>query len=86
MTLGSGHRRTLDAVFRDPVSATIRWRDVEALLSAAGAEVLEGRGSRVRFQLGEVRATFHRPHPRKEAKPYQIRDVRQFLSAAGVKP
>ncbi|TAL55894.1 MAG: type II toxin-antitoxin system HicA family toxin [Pandoraea sp.] len=29
---------------------------------------------------------FHRPHPAKEAKPYQVRDARQFLENAGVKP
>ncbi len=28
----------------------------------------------------------HRPHPGKEAKPYQLRDVRQFLEGLGVTP
>ncbi|PKG96389.1 type II toxin-antitoxin system HicA family toxin [Pseudomonas sp. Choline-3u-10] len=28
----------------------------------------------------------HRPHPEKEAKPYQVRDARAFLEQAGVKP
>ncbi len=27
--------------------------------------------------------TFHRPHPRKEAKPYQVRDARKFLEQIG---
>ncbi|MBL8302572.1 MAG: type II toxin-antitoxin system HicA family toxin [Ideonella sp.] len=31
-------------------------------------------------------ATFHRPHPQKEANPYQVRDARAFLEQAGVKP
>lgn len=35
-----------------------------------GARIIEGRGSRVRFELNGVIATFHRPHPQKEAKPY----------------
>jgi len=51
-----------------------------------GAKVIEGRGSRVRFELNGVIATFHRPHPQKEAKPYQVRDARRFLEQAGVKP
>ena len=33
-----------------------------------GAELSEGRGSRVRVLLNDVIATFHRPHPRKEAE------------------
>jgi len=48
--------------------------------------VIEGRGSRVRFELNGVVATFHRPHPAKDAQNYQIRDARDFLDRAGVKP
>ena len=53
---------------------------------AAGAEIVEGKGSRVRFVKGEVIASFHRPHPAKEAKRYQVRDARTFLTEIGVKP
>ena len=56
-------RKTLTAVFHDPVSGTIEWAAIEGLLIAVGARVIEGRGSRVRFEKdGEVE-TFHRPHP-----------------------
>ncbi|MDY8108859.1 type II toxin-antitoxin system HicA family toxin [Fulvimarina sp. 2208YS6-2-32] len=80
------HRKTLIAVFRDPVSGTINWTDIEGLLLAAGANVIEGRGSRVRFGKDGVIASFHRPHPEKEAKRYQVRDAREFLTQIGVKP
>lgn len=80
------HRVTLDKIFQTPVSASLEWRDVEALLLALAARSVEGRGSRVRFELNGVVATFHRPHPEKEAKPYQVRDVRRFLEQAGIKP
>lgn len=84
-TMNSKHRKTLAAVFTDPVSGTIEWAAVENLLLAAGARLIEGRGSRVRFEKdGEV-ATFHRPHPAKEAKRYQVRDARDFLERIGVK-
>ena len=33
-----------------------------------------------------VVARFHRPHPAKEAKRYQVRDAREFLEKIGVKP
>jgi hypothetical protein len=77
--MNSKHRRTLAAVFRNPVSGTIAWADIEFLLVAAGAELIEGRGSRVRFVSGDETATFHRPHPAKEALPYQVRDAELFL-------
>lgn len=84
--MNNRHRKTLAAVFTDPVSGTIAWASVEVLLLAAGARLVEGRGSRVRFEKdGEV-ATFHRPHPEREAKRYQIRDARDFLERIGVRP
>jgi len=80
------HRKTLAAVFTDPVSGTIEWAAVESLLLAAGARLIEGRGSRLRFEKdGEV-ATFHRPHPAKEAKRYQVRVASDFLEQIGVRP
>ena len=84
--MNSKHRRALEVIFRDPVSGTVPWDDIEALLIAAGAKVIEGRGSRVRFAHGTEIATFHRPHPAKEAKRYQVRDARDFLERIGVTP
>jgi len=84
--MNSRHRRTLTAVFAEPTSGTVAWADVEALLLATGARLIEGRGSRVRFEKdGEVE-TFHRPHPAKEAKRYQVRAARDFLERIGVTP
>jgi len=82
----SKHRKTLEAIFEKPERANIAWRDIEALFIALGAEVSEGSGSRVRVALKNVRAVFHRPHPRKEANKATIRSVRRFLEAAGEKP
>jgi len=53
---------------------------------AVGCTVVEGSGSRVRFEKGGVIATFHRPHPHKEAKRYQVRDAREFQVKLGIKP
>jgi len=80
------HRKTLQAVFAYPNTGVIEWKAIETLLMAAGAKVIEGRGSRVRFICGKVVVTFHRPHPEKDAKPYQVRDARAFLEAIGVIP
>lgn len=84
--MNSRHRKTLTAVFRDPVSGTIEWMAIEGLLLAAGAQRIEGRGSRVRFEKDDEIVTFHRPHPGKEAKRYQVRDARDFLERIKVTP
>lgn len=84
--MSTRHRRTLEAVFRDPVSATIVWADVERMLVHYGAAIVEVSGSRIKIKLNGVPADFHRPHPQKEAKQYQIRAVRAFLTQAGVTP
>lgn len=84
--VNSKHRKTLAAVFTDPVCGTIEWAAVESLLIAAGARLIEGRGSRVRFEKDGEIATFHRPHPAKEAKRYQVRDARDFLERIEVRP
>ena len=84
--MNSKQKRVLTAVFSDPVSGTLAWSDIEALLIAVGAEVVEGSGSRVRFVCGAEVETFHRPHPEKEAKRYQVRAARAFLERIGVRP
>ena len=80
------HVATLHAVFDDPVRSGIAWRDIEAMLAAAGAEISEGQGSRVRVALNGVRAVFHRPHPQKETDKGAVKSVRRFLMEAGVSP
>lgn len=86
MSLSSKHRKTLHAVFEDPVRSNVVWADVEKLFGALGAEVSEGRGSRVRVYLGGVRAVFHRPHPQKETDKGALRSVRRFLAEAEFEP
>jgi hypothetical protein len=80
------HQKTLAAIFANPVPATLEWRKIEALLMALDAQIIEGSGSRVAFVLQGKRADFHRPHPGKEAKRYQVRAMREFLESAGVTP
>ncbi|HEV2093759.1 MAG TPA: type II toxin-antitoxin system HicA family toxin [Rubrobacter sp.] len=86
MNLSSKHRKTLQAVFEDPVRSNVVWADVEKLFGALGAELSEGRGSRVRVYLSGVRAVFHRPHPHKETDKGALRSVRRFLAEAGFEP
>jgi hypothetical protein len=79
------HKKVLRSIFETPVNASIAWKDIELLLSALGAEISEGRGSRVRVALNGIRAVFHRPHPRKETDKGAVVSVRRLLKEAGVK-
>jgi len=82
--MNSKHRKTLAAISTTPTSGNIEWRKIESLFIALGATVIEGNGSRVSFVLNNEKGDFHRPHPGKEAKRYQIRNASDFLSRAGV--
>jgi len=82
----SKHHRTLICVFSNPVQSNIPWNDIEGLLSACGAEITEGSGSRVRVVFNGVRAVFHRPHPRKETDRGAVVSIRRFLTEAGIEP
>ena len=84
--MGPKHERTLKVIFEDPVRSNIAWRDIEAMLEAAGAEISEGNGSRVRIALNGVRAVFHRPHPQKETDKGAVKSMGRFLSESGVTP
>ena len=50
-----------------------------------GAEISEGRGSRVRIGLQEMRAVFYRPHPERVTDKGTVKSVGRFLLEAGVK-
>lgn len=78
------HRKTFEQVFEHPIRAGIIWREIETMLLALGAEITEGRGSRVRILLNDVRAVFHRPHPRKETDKGSLVSMRRFLKEAGI--
>ena len=71
-------------IFENPVRSSIVWNDVEKMLLALGAELKEGDGSRVRIALNGIRSVFHRPHPQKEADKGAVKDIRKFLTEAGV--
>lgn len=84
--VNSKQRKTRARLFEKPVPKSLAWADIEALLIALGAERVNRGGSIVSFFMNGERADFHRPHPAKEAKPYQVRCVREFLDLTGVKP
>jgi hypothetical protein len=79
-------RQTLNRIFEKPERSDIPWSNVESLFIALGAEISEGRGSRVRVALNDVRAVFHRPHPDRVTNKGAVKSVRRFLQEAGMIP
>ena len=81
------HQATLKAIFRRPVSGTIRWTDIEFLLRALGAEIEEREGSRIAVIFpGEMPAVFHWPHPSPVADKGAVNALRQWLERRGDTP
>lgn len=84
--MNSRHRRTLEAVFAQPVNGALPWDRIEALFKALGCRVIEGPGSSVTFEFQGRRATFHRPHPGRESLRYRVRAAREWLEKIGIAP
>lgn len=78
--------QTLSTIFETPTPSDIRWSDIVSLLRAVGADISEGRGSRVRVVLNGRKAVFHRPHPGDQTSKHTVRDVKDFLIEAGIEP
>ncbi len=80
------HRKTLEAIYRHPISGTIKWSEIEALLVSIGAELNERAGSRVVVILEGSVHVFHRPHPNPETDKGAVGDVRDMLREVGIEP
>ena len=80
------HLKTLKLIFSRPVSANVRWPEVEALLLELGAKIEEREGSRVLIRLFGGRRVFHRPHPSPMTDKGAIASLRDWLNDNGVKP
>lgn len=80
------HQKTLELIFARPVSGSIKWKDIEALLRELGGTLEEGEGSRVGIRLFGERRVFHRPHPSPDTDKGAVSSIRRWLDINGVKP
>ena len=76
------HRTLLAAILSPSPPSTLRWAEVEAMLTHFGALISERAGSRIAVSLNGRIAVFHRPHPQKEASRTMVRAVRAFCREA----
>jgi len=84
--MNNKQRQTLSKILEKPERSDIPWPNIESLIIALGGEISEGRGSRVRVFLNDVKAVFHRPHPERVTNKGTVKSVRRFLQEAGVRP
>ena len=84
--MNSKHRKTLEAIWAEPANGNIEWSRIESLFVGLGCRLIEGAGSSVTFEWQGCKATFHRPHPGKEALRYRVRATRELLQRMEIKP
>ncbi|MES9843626.1 MAG: type II toxin-antitoxin system HicA family toxin [Candidatus Sedimenticola sp. PURPLELP] len=79
------HKREkmLAAIFNEPVSGNLHWREIESLLKSLGAEFHELPGARLRIILNGVEGMLHRPHHSSVMPKQDVRHLRQYLASAG---
>lgn len=80
------HQKTLQAIFKNPISANIKFKDIEGLLNALGAEISEREGSRIAIVLDGQVKVFHRPHPSPNTDKGAVMSVRKWLDTLGYAP
>jgi hypothetical protein len=80
------HENLLRAIFHDPVSGNIHWREVESLLHHLNAEIEQTSGARLRVRLNGVEGTLHRPHHGNSLGRQDIQHLREYLARARVTP
>jgi hypothetical protein len=80
------HENLLRAIFQDPVSGNIQWREVESLLHHLGAATEPLAKARLRVRLNDVEGTLHRPHHGDALGRQDILHIREYLARARATP
>ncbi len=55
------HENLIRAIFQDPISGNIHWREIESLLHHLGASVEPIQGARYRVVLNGIEGILHHP-------------------------
>lgn len=82
----SHHLNLLRAIFQDPISGNIHWREIESLLHHLGASIEPVGGARFRVLLNKVEGFLHHPHQGGVCNKQEIKHLREYLARAGISP
>ncbi|HZQ60149.1 MAG TPA: type II toxin-antitoxin system HicA family toxin [Casimicrobiaceae bacterium] len=80
------HENLVRAIFHDPISANIHWREIESLLNHLGAEIEQLSGARIRVRLNHHEGILHRPHHGNTLGRQDIMHLREYLARARITP
>ena len=80
------HDNLLRAIFHDPVSGNLQWREIESLLKHLGASMESLSGTRVRVKLNGAEGILHRPHGGNTLGRQDIVHLREYLAHARMTP
>ena len=80
------HDSLLLAVYHDPVSGNIHWREIESLLNHLGANISPAHGARFHVILNGFECFLHHPHQGNVCDKNLIKYLREFLIRAGIAP
>jgi hypothetical protein len=80
------HDNLIRAIFHDPVSGNLQWREIESLLRHLGATIESLSGTRIRVKLNGAEGILHRPHGGNSLGRQDIQHLREYLSHARVTP
>jgi hypothetical protein len=80
------HEKLIRAIFHDPISGNIHWREIESLLSHLGATIEPLSGARVRVQLNGAEGILHHPHHSNVLDRQEVRHLREYLARARITP
>lgn len=69
------HQKTLASIFAVPTAASLKFGDIENLMLALGAKVIEGNGSRVAFEMKKQRLFFASAPSRKRSEKISGRSI-----------
>ncbi|THF62187.1 type II toxin-antitoxin system HicA family toxin [Pseudothauera rhizosphaerae] len=78
------HLSLLRAIFQDPISGNIHWREIESLLHHVGATIEPSHGARFRVMLNGVEGFLHQPHHGGTFSKQDVKLLREYLAHAGV--
>jgi HicA toxin of bacterial toxin-antitoxin, len=84
--MSNKHENLIQAIFRDPISGNVHWREVESLLHHLGAEVESLSGARLRVKLNGFEDVLHRPHHGNTLDRSAVKILREYLARARVTP
>ena len=69
------HDNLIRAIFHDPISGNLQWREIESL-----------SGTRIRVKLNGAEGILHRPHGGNSLGRQDVQHLREYLAHARITP